>query len=61
MPNAILLEKVLTIKEDITAFGNRFWVQIEDSSGDLNFDLRNLVGKTFKAQVMLFTESTQDE
>ncbi len=37
--------KVGTVREDVTCFGNRFWIQIEDNSLEDNTDLRNWVGK----------------
>lgn len=35
--------KVGTIKKDITAFGNKYWIQIEDSEIDDNHDIEQLV------------------
>lgn len=43
--------KIGTVKEDVTAFGNRFWIQIEDSSKNDNSDLKELVGKRVPVSV----------
>lgn len=38
--------KVGRIQEDVTAFGNRFWIQIEDAlCTESNDHLKKLVGK----------------
>lgn len=39
--------KIGTVKEDVTAYGNRFYIQIEDSKTCDNSDLRDMVGKEF--------------
>lgn len=36
--------KIGTLKKDVTAFGNKYWIQVEDQKTD-NSDLENLVGK----------------
>jgi hypothetical protein len=37
--------KTGTVQEDRTAYGNRFYIQIEDTQTNDNSDLRDLVGK----------------
>lgn len=37
--------KIGTVKEDVTAYGNRYYVQIEDQLGNNNSDLSDLVGE----------------
>jgi len=36
--------KIGTLKKDVTAFGNKYWIQVEDQKTD-NSDLENLVDK----------------
>ena len=38
--------KIGKIKKDATAYGNKYWIQIEDSSLTDNSDLEELVDKT---------------
>lgn len=37
--------KIGTVREDITAFGNRFYIQVEDTKTSSNLDLKELVDK----------------
>lgn len=37
--------KLGTVREDVTCYGNRFWIQIEDSSTEDNRGLKSLVDK----------------
>lgn len=54
---AILIDGLtLTVQEDKTAYGNRFYIQVEDSESNDNEDLRQFVGKTFKAKLVLEEE-----
>lgn len=34
-----------TIKKDVTAYGNKYWIQIEDTETDFNDDLEVLVNQ----------------
>lgn len=43
----------VTIKEDVTAYGNRFSIQVEDTDDDNNYELKTYVGKRFKAIIIL--------
>ena len=38
--------KIGTVHKDVTAFGNKYWIQIEDSKSNDNSDLHELVGKS---------------
>lgn len=37
--------KMGTVKKDVTAYGNKFWIQVEDNSNTSNSDLEHLVDK----------------
>lgn len=37
--------KLGTLKKDITAYGNKYWIQIEDTRTSDNSDLENFVDK----------------
>lgn len=38
--------KVGTIKKDVTAYGNKYWIQIEDTYASDNKDLESAVDQT---------------
>lgn len=48
-----------TLKEDVTAYGNRFWIQIEDSENQDNKDLSGMVGRPVAVAILDDPESLQ--
>lgn len=38
--------KIGKVQKDLTAFGNKYWIQIEDNSVNDNSDVESLVGKS---------------
>lgn len=34
-----------TVRKDVTAFGNKYWIQIQDSIYDDNSDMEALIGE----------------
>jgi putative transposon-encoded protein len=52
---AIVFEKEITVHKDVTCFGNKYWIQIEDNEWQDNKDIETMMGKTFLAQLMFFT------
>jgi hypothetical protein len=56
MNKAIQFEKLVTVHEDITCYGNRFWIQVEDSECEDNKDLKEMIGKKYVAQLTFLIE-----
>jgi len=52
-------ETFATVVEDKTCFGNRFYIQLEDSEFNDNSAVRDFVGKTYKTTILL-EEVTDD-
>ena len=47
-----------TVVEDKTCYGNRFYLQLEDTVGNDNSEVRSLVGKTMQVTI-LFEEGAR--
>lgn len=50
----------VTLCKDVTSYGNRFYLQLEDSETEDHSFLRDYVGKEFKATVTLVQPLTAE-
>lgn len=50
--------KIGTVQKDVTCFGNKFWIQIEDSKINDNHDLNSLVGKEV---IVVFSDACSED
>ena len=51
-------EAIITVNKDLTAYGNKYWLQIEDTEIEDNSFLEELIkdmgfGQTFKSTIVL--------
>ena len=48
-------ETTATVRKDLTAYGNKYYLQLEDTEINDNAEVDELVGKTMKV-IILFSE-----